>query len=72
MVVGSTCDIRAAIDNYGSNESGGTWFSFLELLKLDGQPRSWSLPVTNSSFNLDSLEAEINSELQNSELEEVV
>ena len=67
LVVGSVCDIRAVIDNYGSNEAGGTWFSFRQLLKLNGQPRNWSPvhQIQSSSFDeLEGLETEINSELE--------
>ncbi len=61
--VGGYADIRAAIDNYGSNEQGGIWFKLRELLKVNGQPRTWS-PVSSARDDLDELEDELNSELQ--------
>ncbi|MBE9124894.1 MULTISPECIES: hypothetical protein [unclassified Coleofasciculus] len=61
---GCVASIRAAIDNYGSQEQGGTWFEFLELKEIDGHHLNWKSEPVEEQFNeLEELESSINSEL---------
>ncbi len=66
---GSICSIKASVDNWGSQEAGGTWFEFIELVTLNGQEVNFKSPYIQDSNrekeedNLEEIEDEINSEL---------
>jgi hypothetical protein len=65
---GSICSIKAAIDNWGSQEAGGAWFEFIELVSCDGKELNYKSPLlkeksSKSEEDFGNLEKEINTEL---------
>lgn len=67
---GSVIEVFAAIDNWQiQGGKSGIWFEFLELRKVDGRIVDFDIYKSESdsedfAINLDSLESEINDELE--------
>lgn len=65
LAKGAIIDVYAAIDNWGKDSQGGTWFQIIKLLRVNYQPSDYSLlsDSIGDDDSLDSLESEINDEL---------